>query len=440
MAGAVTMPHNWTPRSYQRPMWGAMESGVLRSFLLWHRRSGKDDNSLHYAATAAIQRPATYWYMLPQQNQVRRAIWEAVNPHSGRRRIEEAFPPAICRRKRSNDMVIELVNGSMVHFLGSDSFDALVGSPPLGLVFSEYSLTNPSAWAFLRPILDENGGWAIFNMTPRGRNHGHAMYEYAIERGWFVQVCTPDDTGVFTAQQLADAERELKALYGPDDGEALYRQEYWCSFDAALVGAYYGKLLQAAELEKRICRVLVEPALPVNTAWDLGMDDSTAIWFYQLAGREIRLVDYLEGSGHGLDYYANELGKRSYTYGEHLLPHDVQVRELGTGKSRLEVLRSLGLGRIRVIPAQSVADGINAVRVILPRCFIDREKCKDGLNALAMYRKEYDEERKIYKDKPFHDWTSHAADAIRQLALGLKERVSNSKRPTTARRDYDMCG
>lgn len=416
-----TVADGWEPRTYQLPMWDYFRNGGLRAFLLWHRRSGKDDNSLRYTAKEAARRSATYWYMLPQQNQVRRAIWDAVNPHTGRRRIDEAFPDAICARKRSTDMVIELLNGSMVHFLGSDAFDALVGSPPLGLVFSEFSLTNPAAWAYLRPILDENGGWALFNTTPRGKNHAYTMLQHAKSAGWFTQTCTPLDTDVFTPEQLEAARAEYVALYGPDDGEALFQQEYWCSFDAALVGSYYGRQLADAEREGRIRSVPYDPALPVATAWDLGMDDSTAIWSMQRAGGELRVIDYFEGQGQALGYYVKELLSRPYVYAEHLLPHDVKVRELGTGKSRLEVLHSLSLTNARVVPMQTLADGINAARTLIPRCVFDRERCAKGLEALSMYRREYDPERKIYHDKPEHDWTSHAADAFRYLALGISE-------------------
>jgi hypothetical protein len=424
----VTMPNNWTPRKYQRPMWRYFEGGGKRAFLLWHRRSGKDDNGLHYTATAAIQRPATYWYMLPQSNQVRRAIWDAVNPHTGLRRIDEAFPDIICHAKRSNDMVIALVNGSLIHFIGSDGFNAMVGSPPLGLVFSEFSLTNPSAWGYLRPILDENDGWALFNMTPRGKNHGYTMFRHAQKAGWFVQTCLPTDTGVFSGEQLEEARAEYHSLYGPDDGEALFQQEYWCSFEAALVGAYYGAYMRDAGSAGRITSVPHEPTCPVVTAWDLGIDDSTVIWCVQTVGKEIHVIDYYEASGRGLDHYAQWLLSRPYVYAEHLLPHDSQARELGTGKSRVEVLRSLGLQNVTVVPQQGLADGINAVRSILPRCWFDAEKCENGLEALRMYRREYDENKKIYRDQPVHDWSSHASDAFRYLALGLREQPKEDRR------------
>lgn len=198
------------------------------------------------------------------------------------------------------------------------------------------------------------------------------------------------------------------------------------------MGSYYGRYLAEAEKEGRMRALTAEPTLPVSTAWDLGMDDSTAIWFFQQAGREIRVLDYMEDTGKGLEFYAREVLNRPYVYADHLLPHDVQVRELGTGKSRLEVLHSLGLARARVVPSQTLADGINSVRSVLPRCWFDEKRCEKGLEALRMYRREYDETRKIYHDRPLHDWTSHAADAFRYLALGINDVIA-PERPYTPR-------
>lgn len=392
-----------------------------RILLVWHRRAGKDDNALHFMAKSAVLKKATYWYMLPEANQVRKAIWDAINPHTGVRRIDGAFPDAVFPTKRGTTMDIQCANGSMIHFVGSDNFNSLVGSPPYGLVFSEFSLTNPLAWAYLRPILDENGGWALFNGTPRGRNHFATLYESKKkDASWFVQRLSAEETGVFTPEQLAAAKQEYIDLYGEDDGDALFRQEYLVSFDAAIVGAYYARYMDFIEGQGRIRSVPWEPLLPVYTAWDLGMDDSTAIWCAQFVNEEVRLINYYEANGHGLEHYVNWLKGQNYTFAEHYLPHDVQVRELGTGRSRLEVLQSLGLGNVQPVPAQTLADGINAVRTFLPKCFFDEEKCKQGIDCLRMYRREYDQERKTYKDKPTHDWTSHGSDAFRYLALSMR--------------------
>lgn len=433
----ITLPNGWRPRPYQRALWAALERGCRRAIAIWHRRAGKDDLCLHWAAISAVERVGTYWHMLPNASQARKAIWKAINPHSGKRRIDEAFPPAMRRRTNDQEMFIELVNGSTWQVVGSDNFNSLVGSPPLGVVFSEWALANPAAWAYLRPILAENGGWALFITTPRGRNHAAAMFQAAQnDANWFAQRLTADQTSVFAPEVLAAERAELIREYGPDDGDNLFQQEYFCSFDAAVVGAYYGKLMQRADEEGRVKPFPWEPAVPVHTLWDLGVDDSTAIWCVQLVGREVRLIDFIDGSGTGLDWYVNQLSLRPYTWGTHYLPHDAKVKELGTGKSRVETLNGLGLLRIEVVPAQSVADGINAVRQLLPRCWFNTQpppvlgetpadaaaRMERGLAALRQYRKVWDAKRKVFQDQPLHDWTSHAADALRTGATGMPDK------------------
>lgn len=413
----VILPNAWRPRSYQRRLWSYLEgSGPRRAVAVWHRRAGKDEVCLHWAACAAMRRVGNYWHMLPEAAQARKAIWDAVNPHTGKRRIDEAFPHAIRQGTRGDDMRITFRNGSTWQLLGADNFDALVGAPPAGLVFSEYALTNPAAWDYLRPILSENGGDALFMFTPRGRNHAWKLYDLA--RGnpaWFAELLTVDDTGAIGPDIIAEERRSGMA-------EDLIQQEFFCGFDAALPGAYYGKLLREAETEKRIGRVPWSPELLTHTAWDLGIGDATAIWFSQvLGGHEVRIVDYYESFGIGLDHYAKVLREKPYVYGEHILPHDAMVADLSTGRSRLQTLAGLGIAG-RVLPREpNVEDGINAARNLLPRCWFDAEKCDKGLEALRQYRCDYDRERKIYSARPRHDWTSHAADAFRYLARGLPE-------------------
>lgn len=425
----IVLPNRWRPRPYQRRLWDYLEAGGKRAVAVWHRRAGKDEVCLHWAACAAMQRIGNYWHMLPEASQARKAIWDAVNPHTGQRRIAEAFPPEIRAGQRDEDMQIKLVNGSSWQIVGSDNFNSLVGAPPTGLVFSEYSLTNPTAWDYLRPILAENGGWCLFMLTPRGRNHAWKLYDLARSRqDWFAELLTVDDTGAISPEIISE-----ERASGMD--EDLVAQEYYCSFDAALAGAYYGKLLQKADTEGRIGKVPWAPDAVVHTAWDLGIGDSTAIWFTQQVGQETRLIDYYENFGVGLDHYAKVLREKPYVYGEHLLPHDAQVADLSTGRSRLQTLASLGIAG-RVLPREpNVEDGINAVRNLLPRCWFDAEKCARGLEALRQYRCDYDDARKIYSARPRHDWTSHAADAFRYLARGLPEspQVQSRRARYTAR-------
>lgn len=403
-------------------LWGALENGKKRAIEIAHRRWGKDDVALHRTACAAMERVGTYWHMLPEAAQARKAIWEAVNPRTGKRRIDEAFPAAMRDTTREQEMFIRFVNGSTWQVVGSDNFDSLVGSPPIGVVFSEWALADPRAWAYIRPILAENGGWALFITTPRGPNHAQNMYEGAVnDNEWFAERLPATETNVFTPEQLERELREYIREYGPQIGKAMFDQEFMCSFDAPMLGAFYASLMQEAADQGRIGKVHYERAVKVDTAWDLGMRDSTAIWFLQRVGREIRVIDYLESAGVGLDWYAKELSTKPYVYGEHFLPHDVEVKELGTGRSRLEMLRSLGIGNIRVIPQLPVPDGINAVRLILPRCWFDAEKCQRGILALRTYRQEWDDKLKNLKPTPFHGWESHAADAMRYAAIAYRE-------------------
>jgi hypothetical protein len=243
------------------PLWQYLENGGKRAIAIWHRRSGKDDLALHWTACAAMQASGNYWHMLPVAKQARKAIWEAVNPHTGKRRIDEAFPPALRTSANDTEMRIRFINGSTWQVVGSDNYDNLVGATPRGIVFSEWALAKPSCWSFLRPILAENGGWALFVTTPRGRNHAANMYDYAVtDRGWYASRMAADMTGVFTPETLARERREYIAERGEDDGVALYDQEYMVSFDAAIVGSYYGRWMAKADSEGRIRDMPIDPA------------------------------------------------------------------------------------------------------------------------------------------------------------------------------------
>ena len=218
-----------------------------------------------------------------------------------------------------------------------------------------------------------------------------------------------------------------------------YEQEYECSFTAAIIGAYYGRLLVEAEDAGRITRVPYDPALPVHTAWDLGINDSTAIWFAQVyRGGAVNVIDYYENTGFGLDHYAEVLRQKDYHYGDHLAPHDIEIRELGSGKSRMETAFSLGI-RFKVVSKMKVADGINAARLLMPKCYFDRDKCHTGLEMMKQYRQEWDEKKKRFRDQPRHDYTSHAADAFRYLAIGINNRTTYTKPPQSiADNDYNI--
>ena len=428
----ISVPDNWKPRDYQLDLWKYLEKGGKRAVAVWHRRAGKDLLSINWCATSAIKRKGLYWHLLPTYNQGRKIVWDGMTKPG--RNFLEHFPKSIWHSVNNTDMKLTLKNGSIYQVVGTDNIDRLVGSNPLGIIFSEYSLQDPRAWDLLRPILAENGGWAVFIYTARGRNHGYDLFNMAARNErWFCQKLTVDDTKSVSQEAIED-EREAGM---PDE---LIQQEFYCSFDAPLVGSYYGSLMAKALAEERIKNVPYEPRLEVHTSWDLGIGDSTAIIFFQRYGNEYRIIDYYENQGEGIAHYIKIVREKEYVYGRHIAPHDIKVREMGTGKSRFEVSRSLGLN-FWVCPNIMIDDGIEAARTVIPRCYFDEKKCSILIEALRQYRKAYDEKLKVYKDRPLHDWTSHAADAFRYLALGTRDmNINKQALPEFAEGEYGVLG
>lgn len=442
----IQLPYNWSPRPYQLKFWDYLSKGGKRGVARWHRRAGKDDICLHHIACASQERVGNYWYCLPQYSQARKAMWEAINPNTGKRRIFDAFPREMIKTVRENEMNIVFHNGSTFQLVGSDNPDSLVGSPPIGIVFSEYSLSNPSTWAYLMPILEENGGWALFNGTPRGKNHFKKMCDLAEKsqkegRDWFYDVKTADDTGVFNEEQLKNILYELQDQYGDEFGMSMWMQEYYVSFDAAIMGSIYGEFLTRIERRGQILDYDVDTQFPVNTAWDLGRTDATAIWFYQIVSGEIRVIDYYEANLKEIPEYAAVIRKKAkegkYRYATHWLPHDAKPKRLGMGgKSIMQQLQDENIGRMQIIPRQDIQDGIQAARATLPKVFFHKTNCEVGLEALRSYHYEYDEDKKIFTTNPMHDWTSHGADAFRYLATSWRN--PKTQEPTTSAHDKLM--
>lgn len=436
----ISLPHQWKPRSYQEPLWKYLSSGGKRAVALWHRRAGKDDVCLHHSACGAFERVGNYWHMLPEYSQARKAIWEAVNPHTGKRRIDEAFPDEIRASTREHEMFIKFKNGSTWQLVGSDNFNSLMGSPPLGITFSEYALSNPSSWGYLRPILLENNGWALFISTPRGNNHFKSMCDHAkSDSSWFFESLTAEQTGVFTQSQLLDELKELQSIHGEDYGKSLWLQEYYVSFDAAIPGSIWGDCVIKAKTEGRVCKVDPVKDYPVNTAWDLGYTDDTTIWFYQITPSEIRIFDTYHASGKDIDHYASILREKQkefgYEYGTHWFPHDARPRTLASGgKSILQQFQNQNVGRCVIGPRLDREEGIQAARATFPYCRFDEKRCEKGLEALKGYHREWDSEKKVFSVNPVHSWESHYADAFRYLSLTWKRpKTKNPEEPLMER-------
>jgi hypothetical protein len=427
------------------PLWTALEHGIKRAVYTWHRRSGKDDVGLHWTARSAMLRKGVYWYLLPQAAQARKAIWEAVDPHTGVKRIDWAFPPALRKVTRNNEMFIEFKNGSTWQVVGSDNFNSLVGSPPVGVVLSEYALSNPEAWSYLRPILRENGGWALFNFTPRGRNHAVATFEGALtDPDWFAQKLTAEQTGVFSPKDLEQEKAEYMRDMGDDDGIARFNQEYMCDFDAPLVGAYYARKLAELEADGHMGDFPYDPSVPVETATDIGRTDDLATIFYQRHPLRIHIIDCEVGAGHDVPWFAKMLQDRGYIYqaGEgkppaHAVPWDAVPETFASPRSTIQQMHGFGI-RTRVVSDLKVQDGIQAFRSLLPRIYFNTRnpKVKTLVDALRNYQRTYDEERKVFNDKPLHNWASHPADAARYLAMAYvadnpSSQPKNVMRPPT---------
>lgn len=417
---SLILPHNFKPRPYQIPVLRALDRGKKRAVAVWHRRSGKEKTFLNYMAKKTAQRVGAYFYFFPTYTQAKKAIWDG-RDRDGFRFLDH-FPAEYVKAKNESELKLTLDSGSIFQLVGTDNIDSVMSTNPIGCVFAEYSLQDPRAWDYMRPILRENGGWAIFDYTPRGNNHGKTLFDLATklqadgDPDWFAQRLTVEDTHALT---MADIEAERRE--GMD--EEMIQQEYYCSFEGVQQGSYYGREMAKAEKDGRVSKVPHQSELPVNTWWDLGIDDAMAIWFTQDVGREVHVIDYYENSGEGLAHYAQVLQARAasegYVYGTHTAPHDAQVREMGTGKSRIETAASLGI-RWVICPNIDRQDGIDAARAFISRCWFDRVKTERGRNALTSYHKVWDEKRKCFQSQPFHDWSSNGADGFRYLAVGHK--------------------
>jgi hypothetical protein len=424
MSLEVALPHGgWRPRRHQMKLWAYLQAGGKRAIAVWHRRAGKDEVCLHHAAVSVARRAGNYWHCLPEYQQGRKAIWTAINAHTGRRRIDEAFPAELRTSTNDSEMFIRFINGSTWQVVGADRFDATVGAGVAGVTYSEHALSNPSAWAYHRPMLEENDGWAIFVTTPRGRNHAHEMFKHAASApGWFAELLTARDTGMLSEAKLDEALAEYRALYGADAGGAQFRQEYLCDWAAAVLGAFYASEMAAVRAEHRVLPVEAMPDRPVDRAWDLGVRDDTAIWFYQVQGPQVVLLDCYSASGVGLEHYLAEIEKREAQYGwrrgTDWVPQDARIKEWTSGRTRVETMQALGL-RPMLVHAASIDDGINAARRTLPLC-VFHPRCEAGMAALEQHRREWDGDKKAFRASPLHDWTSDKADAFRYLALSWR--------------------
>jgi hypothetical protein len=395
-----------------------------RAIYVWHRRAGKDLLALNRILYSAMfEAVGTYWHIFPSYAQGAKSVWQETNSE-GRKYIDY-IPQELIAKKNEKELKITLKNGSIYQIVGSDNPDSLRGAGIKGAVFSEYAEQDPRAWGTIQPMLLENNGWAMFNFTPKGQNHAYELYKMAqkMPEVWHSEIKTAEETGVFTSEQLEQVKAEILS-----EGKTLdfFNQEFLCSFNNPIEGAYYSKIIDDLDKQGRIGDFPHNPALPVFTFWDLGIGDATTIWFAQFVGNEIRIVDYIEDNNRGLASYIKEVKDKPYIYEQHYAPHDIQIREFTNGKSRLETAYELGL-RFMIAPKLSIDDGIDAVRSILPKCFFNEATTRRGLLTLKNYKKEFDNKNNTFKLQPKHDWASHGADAFRYLAVSYRENIGQSR-------------
>lgn len=409
--GEIVIPYK--PREHQLKVHDLLE-GKRFAVVVAHRRFGKTVAALNHLIREAVlnqRETPRYAYIAPTYGQAKRVAWDYLvkytTPLGGTNNISELRVDFWGRR---------------IQLYGSDNPDSLRGQFFDGVIIDEVGDQNPKIWTdIVRPALTDRMGWCLFIGTPKGHNHFKELRDRAEkEEGWGLLEFKASETGVVDETELKAARNEM--------GEDKFRQEFECSFDAAVEGSYYGQILNELEDKKHMQEIPREELSRTFTAWDLGMGDSTSIWVAQLVGSEVRLIDYYENHGVGLDHYVKWIKDNDYAKAEHILPHDVRVRELGSGKSRLEMLEEAGL-EIKIAPRMGLDDGIQAVRRLLPRCWFNVPKVQTGLNCLRNYRRDYDEKRKIFYERPLHDWSSHGSDSFRYLALGLDEGHSTWSKP-----------
>jgi phage terminase large subunit len=377
--------------------------------LVAHRRAGKTVSCINDLIRRAFtdgKVDARYAYIAPYHSQAKSIAWDYLLRYTANVRS----------RENASELWVELINGARIRLFGADNPDALRGLYLDGVILDEYADMRPRVWGeIIRPLLADRQGWAVFIGTPKGHNSFYDIWRTACAADtWFAKSIKASESGLLAKGELEDAARGMT--------KDQYDQEFECSFEAAILGAYYGKELK--EAEDRITRVEYDPKLPVFTAWDLGYHDDTAIWFYQVTHSEVHLIDYYSGSGLSIEDYASKVNEKPYKYARHWLPHDARAKTLASGgRSIIEQLAAHlgGISKLAIVPSLSIQDGIQAVRMMLPRCWFDKENTGEAVELLKLYQREWDEDKKAFRDKPRHDNTSHCADALRMLAVSWRE-------------------
>jgi hypothetical protein len=436
----IDLPFGYTPRKYQLQILRALDKGCKRLVVVMHRRAGKDLTVWNWCIKEyAVGVPSIVWYVFPTYSQAKRVIWDGMTKEG--KRFLDYIPKELIKQKYENELKIKFVNGSILQLIGSDNLDALMGSGPRCVVFSEASMHDPRAWDLIRPMLTETNGTAIFISTPRGKNWFYDLFCLAEKtQGMQAIRLSVAETGAISEEDIEQERRQGMS-------EEMVQQEFYCSWEASVLGAYYARLMSKVRKESRIQIVPYDEDLLVYTAWDLGYTDTMSIIFFQLRGEQIRVIDYYENHGYQLSHYLNILATRHYIYGEHWAPHDGAAHDRA-GNTFVQKAREYGYD-FNVLPNKyTILEGIEKVRAMLPRCYFDEVKCDRLIKALENYHSKYDPVRQSYSMEPDHNWASHGADAFRYLALATEvirqgrgmtpESIQEIKWRALAERDREM--
>jgi hypothetical protein len=437
---------SFSSRSYQDPFLQAFSplltdwrnAPIRRGILVWHRRAGKDITAINFVEAAMRHRSGVYYHFLPTYTQAKKIIWDGKDKE-GRPFLDNFNKKFFDGDPHQTELKIKYVptpqapHGSIYQLVGGDQIDTIVGTNPVGCIFSEFPLMNPKAWDLVRPILRENGGWALFIFTPRGKNHAFDLWDgVKDDPEWFRSLLTIRDT-----RRDADGEDGLPVMTDSDvDAEVragmsreLANQEFYCSFEGALEGAYYADQLNDADASGRINVFDWITSLPVDTAWDLGLDDETAIWFTQtLSPTRVHVIDYMADDNVSLERWIEYLRKKPYSYGRHYGPHDIEVRDYSTGQTRLQFAATKGV-HFEAQPKLAVEDGIDAARRLIPICYFDKTRAAEGISSLRSYHRAVDEKLGTFKKIPVHNWASHGADAFRTRAVAWRGEIGQASAP-----------
>lgn len=449
----ISLPYRYTSRDYQDDFWDAFH-GVgkhagknYKIFVKnWHRRGGKDVTDWNAAIERTAEEPMRATYVFPTNDMSRDNLWESYTNDG--MRFTDFVPMDLRVRRHANDdglndslKRIEFITGGSIRVVSGHKPGRLRGGNSKLFVLSEFQAMDPLVIDIIMPIIEANGGILLINMTSNGDSAAKRMLEaWKNDPDVYVSILTVDDTPIFTPEQMVrirrqTVERFLARGQSEEEANAFVDQEYYCSWDSPVIGAYFGAGMRRAKEDGRIRNLPYDGALPVNTYWDLGIDDSMSIWFVQLIYNEVRLIDYYENSGEGISHYINELNKKGYTYGKHFAPHDIEVRELTTGVSRKDTAKTLGINFETVQRPAKKQDGIDAIRTLLSRCYFDETKCRRGIDALREYKKQWNEKMMVYSNEPLHNWASHGTDAFQTLALANPKPVGSAP---TAYKPQDM--